>query len=285
VDSDHSHESDSWLKWLSRKLGNRPQATSEEDLHELIDASEQQGIIDEDEGGMLQSILELDETILREIMVPRTDMICVDSQKPLSHVLNAILNSGHTRIPIYSGNIDNIIGLVYAKDLLPYWGRPVDTIALDEVLRKPYLVPESKKVSKLLQEFRATRVHIAIVIDEYGGTSGLVTIEDLLEEIVGDILDEYDLEDEWMVEETGGCLLVDARLDIEDFEEYYDVEVAREKFDTIGGYIVEHCGHVPMVGEKIVVDGFEMLIVQGNQRVIRQVRISPRPERVEGSGS
>jgi magnesium and cobalt transporter len=285
VDSDNSHESDSWLKRLTRKLGKRPQTTSEAQLQKLIDASEQQGFIDEEEGGMLQSILELDETFLREIMVPRTDMICVDSEAPLSHVLNSILESGHTRIPIYRGNIDNIIGLVYAKDLLSYWGRPIDNISLDEVLREPYLVPESKKVSELLKEFRETRVHIAIVIDEYGGTSGLVTIEDLLEEIVGDIQDEYDLEDEWLVEESDGCLLVDARMSIEDFEEYYDVEVEREKFDTIGGYIVEHCGHVPAIGERIAVDGFEMLIVQGSQRVIRQVRIFPRQQQGEGLGS
>jgi magnesium and cobalt transporter len=281
VDSDKSSESDSWLKRLTRKLGRRPKTTSEEELQELIDASEQQGIIDEEEGDMLQSILELDETILREIMVPRTDMTCVGSEAPLSEVLNIILESGHTRIPIYKGNIDNIIGLVYAKDLLRYWGRPLDKIALDEVLRQPYLVPESKKVADLLKEFRETRVHIAIVIDEYGGTSGLVTIEDLLEEIVGDIQDEYDLEDEWLIEEDNGSLLVNARLDIEDFEDYYDVEVKREMFDTIGGYIVEHCGRVPAVGERVFIDGFEIEIVQGSPRVIRQVRIFPQTQQAE----
>ncbi len=278
MDNDHStQESDSWLKKLGRRLSYRPQANSEEELQELIDASEQQGIIDEDEGGMLQSILELDETILREIMIPRTAMVCADAEAPFSQVLATILQSGHSRIPVYQGNIDNIIGLVYAKDLLRFWGRPIDDIDLDEVLRQPYLVPESKLVSDLLKELRENRVHIAIVIDEYGGTSGLVTIEDMIEEIVGDIQDEYDREEQWLIEQPDGSLLVDGRLNIEEFEEYFDVEVAREKFDTVGGYVVEQYGRVPAEGERVKVDDFVMLIVQSDQRAIRQIRVFPPP--------
>jgi hemolysin (HlyC) family protein len=274
VDNDHSAtEPDSWLKKLGRRLSHRPQANSEEELQELIDASEQQGIIDEEEGDMLQSILELDETILREIMIPRTAMICADADAPLSQILSIILKTGHSRIPVYRGNIDNIIGLVYAKDLLRFWGRPIDKIALEEVLRQPYLVPESKLVSDLLKELRENRVHIAIVIDEYGGTSGLVTIEDMIEEIVGDIKDEYDREEEWLIEQPDGSILVDGRLNIEEFEEYFDVEVAREKFDTVGGYVVEQHGRVPAVGERVKVDDFTMLIVQSDQRALRQIRV------------
>ena len=275
MDNDHSQEPDGWLKRLIRRLSHRPQANSEEELQDLIDASEQQGIIDEGEGDMLQSILELDETILREIMIPRTDMVCVDADAPFSAVLDAILNSGHSRIPVFKNNIDNIIGLVYAKDLLRYWGRPIDAISLDEIMRPPYLVPESKHVRVLLKEFQETCIHIAIVIDEYGGTSGLVTIEDLIEEIVGEIQDEYDLEEKWLVEQSDGTLLVDGRLNIEEFEEYFDIEVAREKFDSVGGYIVEQYGRVPDVGEQVRVGDFDMLIVKGDQRAIRQIRIIP----------
>ncbi len=275
MDNDHSQGSDGWLKRLARRLSHRPQANSEEELQELIDASEQQGIIDEGEGDMLQSILELDETILREIMIPRTDMVCVDADAPFSNILKTILSSGHSRIPVYKNNIDNIIGLVYAKDLLRFWGRPIDTISLAEIMRPPYLVPETKYIRVLLKEFQEARVHIAIVIDEYGGTSGLVTIEDLIEEIVGEIQDEYDLEEEWLVEQPDGTLLVDGRLNIEEFEEFFDIEVAREKFDTIGGYIVEHYGRVPAVGEQIRIGDFDMLIEQGDQRAIRQIRITP----------
>ncbi len=273
MESDNSQDSGNWSSRLRQLFRHRPQASSEEELQELIDASEQQGIIDQEEGGMLQSILELDETIVREIMVPRTDMVCADCEQPLSNILKAILKSGHSRIPIYRENNDNIIGLIYAKDLLRYWGQPLDDIPLEDVLRPPLLVPESKLVSELLKEFRETRVHIAIIIDEYGGTSGLVTIEDLIEEIVGDIQDEYDLEEEWIVEEPNGSVLVDGRLNIEDFEEQFDVAVEREKFDTVGGYVVEQLGRVPAAGERVNIGELEMLVVLGDQRAIRQLRI------------
>lgn len=263
------------LQRLLGRLNRRASAGSEQELQQLIDESEQRGIIDEEEGDMLQSILELDETYLREIMIPRTDMVCVDAAAPLTQVLEAILQSGHSRIPIYKGNIDNIIGLVYAKDLLHYWGQSLDTITLDKVLRQPFLVPESKQVSVLLREFRETRVHIAIVIDEYGGTAGLITIEDLIEEIVGDIQDEYDLEEEWLIEDPDGTVVVNGRLNIEEFEEYFDVEVEREKFDTISGYVIEQFGQVPNVGEKVRVGQFDMLIEKGDQRSIQQIRIFP----------
>jgi magnesium and cobalt transporter len=263
------------LQRLLNRLRRRASAGSEEELQQLIDESEQRGIIDEEEGEMLQSILELDETYLREIMVPRTDMVCVDAAAPLTQVLEAILQSGHTRIPIYKGNIDNIIGLVYAKDLLHYWGQSLAEIPLAKVLRQPFLVPESKQVSVLLREFRETRVHIAIVIDEYGGTAGLITIEDLIEEIVGDIQDEYDLEEEWLIADPDGTVVVNGRLNIEEFEEYFDIEVEREKFDTIGGYVIEQFGRVPVVGEKVRVGQFNMLIEKGDQRSIQQIRIFP----------
>ncbi|MCK4621585.1 MAG: HlyC/CorC family transporter [Desulfuromonadales bacterium] len=275
MEKDHFQESSGWSKRLLGLFRRRPEARSEEELQNLINASEQKGIIDEDEGDMLQSILELDETIVREVMVPRTDMVCIDAEKPLSTILKVILQSGHSRIPIYRGNNDHIIGLVYAKDLLRFWGQPLDELPLDDVLRSPCLVPESKPVSDLLREFRETRVHIAIVIDEYGGTSGLVTMEDLIEEIVGDIQDEYDLEDEWLVEEPNGSVLIDSRLNIEEFEEYFEIEVEREKFDTVGGYVVEHLGRVPAVGERMKIDTLEMLVVVGDQRAIRQLRVFP----------
>ena len=273
--TEKSRRSGGWLQSVRQLLHSRPEASSEEELHDLIDASEQRGIIDEDEGGMLQSILELDETIVREIMVPRTNMVCAAVESPLSAILAVILRSGHSRIPIYKENNDNIIGLVYAKDLLRFWGQALDQVPIEDVLRPPYLVPESKLVSDLLQEFRASRVHIAIIIDEYGGTSGLVTIEDLIEEIVGDIQDEYDLEDDWLIEEPNGTVTVDGRLNVEEFEERFSIEIEREKFDTVGGYVVEHLGRVPAAGERIKVGGIEMQVVIGDQRAIRQLRIFP----------
>lgn len=287
MDSDHSGDSSGWSAKFKGLFSGKPGANSEEELQELIDASEQKGIIDEEEGEMLQSILELDETIVREIMVPRTSMVCCDREASLSQVLQEILTSGHSRIPLYQDTNDNIIGFVYAKDLLKFWGQPLEDISLDEILRPPYLVPESKNVSDLLKEFRKLRVHVAIVIDEYGGTSGLVTIEDLIEEIVGEIQDEYDLEEEKLIKEEDGFFLVDGRLDIEEFEEHFGLEVEREKFDTVGGYLVEHLGHVPINGEKIQIDGLEIQIVSADPRAIRQLRIcaaegsSPVAETIE----
>jgi len=275
VDNNHTQNSSGWPARLLQVFRNRPQASSEEELQELIDASEQKGIIDENEGDMLQSILELDETVVREIMVPRTSMVCVDYEAPLKSILKAILKSGHSRIPVFKENNDNIIGLIYAKDLLRFWGKPLEQIHIDDVLRPPFLVPESKLVSELLKEFREQRVHIAIIIDEYGGTSGLVTIEDLIEEIVGDIQDEYDLEDEWLVEESDGSVLVDSRLNIEEFEEHFGIAVEREKFDTVGGFVVEQLGRVPVAGERVTVGGLEMQVVIGDQQAIRQLRIFP----------
>ncbi len=262
-----------FFRGLKKFFSSRPVASSEADLQEMIDVSEQEGIIDEEEGEMLQSILELDDTIVREIMVPRTAMICCEREQPLQEVLKAINESGHSRIPVYAQSRDNIIGLIYAKDLLRFWGTPLEQLALEQVLRPPYLVPESKNVSDLLQEFRQRRVHIAIVIDEYGGTSGLVTIEDLIEEIVGDIQDEYDLEEEWLIEEEGGAVLVDGRLDIEEFEEFFSVGGAREKFDTVGGYVVEMLGRVPARGESLQLDHLKLLVVDADPRAVRQLRV------------
>lgn len=263
-----------FLRGLIKFFSSRPVASTEADLQEMIDASELGGIIDEEEGDMLQSILELNDTIVREIMVPRTSMVCCDCTAPLAEILKAINDSGHSRIPLYDNSRDNIIGLIYAKDLLRFWGTPLSELTLEQVLRPPYLVPESKNVSDLLQEFRQRRVHIAIVIDEYGGTSGLVTIEDLIEEIVGDIQDEYDLDEEWLVEEEG-TVLVDGRLNVEVFEEHFALEIEREKFDTVGGYIVEMLGRVPAQGERLEFDGLKLLIVDADPRAVRQIRVFP----------
>ncbi len=275
MDNEQSSKSGGWWQQVRKRFSSQPQASSEEELQNLIDASEQQGIIDEGEGDMLQSILELDETIVREIMVPRTEIVCADADDPFGTILEIILKSGHSRIPIYKNNIDNIIGLVYAKDLLRHWGRSIDTITFAEIMRQPFLIPESKQVSVMLKEFQEARVHMAIVIDEYGGTSGLVTIEDLIEEIVVEIQDEYDIEEKLLIEQADGSLLVDGRLSIEDFEEYFDIEVEREMFDTVGGYVVEQHGRVPLVGEQVRVGDFDMIITQGDQRAVRQLQVVP----------
>jgi CBS domain containing-hemolysin-like protein len=184
-------------------------------------------------------------------------------------------------LPVYEGSVDNIVGLVYAKDLLKYWGTDLSAFDLRHTLRTPYFIPETKNLEELLQEFKRKRVHIAIVIDEYGGTSGLVTIEDLLERIVGDIQDEYDVEEEWLLPQADGSIVVDARLPIEDLEEYFGIEIEREMFDTLGGLIFHLTGRIPKSGEEVVTEDIRMTILDADERKIRRVRILRSAELTE----
>lgn len=278
MDSDSSGDlASSKLSLLRRLLFGRPRVRSEEELQEVINASELEGIINEDEGEMLHSIFEFGETMVREIMVPRTDMVCCSTETTVAELLEAIISSGHSRIPIYQGTTDRIVGLVYAKDLLRFWGAPDEEVQVQSVMRTPFFVPETKKIEELLKEFRSRRIHMAIAIDEYGGTSGLVTIEDLLEEIVGDIQDEYDLEEEWLTAEDEGWVLVDCRLNIEDFATHFGVSISKEKFDTVGGWLVDLAGRLPMQDEQMVASGLAVTVVECDERTLRKVRVRPLP--------
>jgi magnesium and cobalt transporter len=262
-----------WRRFSEALLPGRRRIRSEEELQAVIDASEEEGIINEEEGEMLQSIFEFGETIVREIMVPRTDMRCCSVDDTVENVLRAIIDSGHSRIPIYQGTTDRIVGLVYAKDLLKYWGKPSAEIDLAGIMRDPFFVPETKKIEELFKEFRNRRMHMAIAIDEYGGTSGLITIEDLIEEIVGDIQDEYDLEEDWMLPQEDGSLLVDCRLNIDDFEDYFAVTIPRERFDTVGGWLFHLLGRVPLKGEELQTQGLLMTVEECDDRKIYTVRV------------
>lgn len=276
-DSSNSNSKSSLLMIVERLFFRKRRVLTEKDLQDIIEESEEDGIINEEEGDMLHSIFEFGETIVREVMVPRTDMVCCSINATLEELLKAIISSGHSRIPIYDKSTDHIVGIVYAKDLLRFWGRKAEDISIPRVMRSPFFVPETKNIEDLLQDFKTRRVHLAIAIDEYGGTSGLITIEDLLEEIVGDIQDEYDLEEEELVEEEDGNVLVDGRLNIEELEEYFDIEVPREKFDTVGGYLLDLFGYVPRSGEEILDGSLQMTVVDSDDRKIQKVRIRKVP--------
>lgn len=275
MDEGSGRKSSGLIDMFGRFLTGRKRIT-EEEIQEIIDASEEEGLINPEENEMIRSIFELRDTVVREIMVPRTDMACVSVDTTVGEVLKTIITCGHSRIPVYDGTVDNIVGLIYAKDLLKYWGMGDASINIKRIMRTPYFIPETKNLEELLQEFKRKRVHIAIVIDEYGGTSGLVTIEDLLEQIVGDIQDEYDLEEDWLVEESDGSVLVDARLPIEDLEEHFGIEIEREKFDTIAGLIFHLTGRIPAVGEEIENGTLRMTVLEGGERNIRKVRVIRR---------
>jgi len=258
---------------VARFLSGRKKVT-EEEIQELMNAGEEEGIINEEENEMIRAIFSLRDTVVREIMVPRTDMAYVSADAIVKEVLATIVSCGHSRIPVYDGTLDNIVGLIYAKDFLKYWGMAESGVFLRKVMRAPYFVPETKNLEELLHDFKKKKIHIAIVIDEYGGTSGLVTIEDLLEQIVGDIQDEYDLEEEWLVEESEGSVIVDARLPIEDLEEYFGIEIERDKFDTVGGLIFHLTGRIPGAGEEVATGDILLAVLEADERRISKVRIT-----------
>ncbi len=273
MEDDNNPCRNSWITVLSRIVRGRSRALTEKELQEASNSSEEEGILNESEGDMLQSIFEFGDTIVREVMVPRTDMICCPAEATLSDFLELIISSGHSRVPLFEGSTDQIVGVVYAKDLLRNWGANDETLTLAEVMRAPYFIPETKRIEDLLIDFRTRRVHMAIAVDEYGGTSGLITIEDLLEEIVGDIQDEYDLEVPWVQPQEDGTLLVDARTNVEELEDYYDIVIPREKFDTVGGYLFHLLGNVPKAGEKIIDNGLVLTVEESDERKIGKVRI------------
>jgi hemolysin (HlyC) family protein len=282
LDDDQSANTPGFLKlWFRSMLGKR-RARTEEELQEIIDASEKEGIINEEEGEMLHSIFELGDTIVREIMVPRTEMACCSIDASVNDLLEAIISSSHSKIPVFKNTADEIVGIVHAKDLLRFWGKDAGEVHIQDIMRKPFFIPEAMTLEQLLREFRRQRVHIAIAIDEYGGTSGLVTFEDLIEEIVGEVSDEDDQDEPRLLEEGEGVLLVDGRLNIEELEEYFDISITKEKFDTLAGWLSHLFGHVPQKGEEVVSENLKMRIIESDPRKIRKVRIeAQQPEASE----
>ncbi|MBM3319365.1 MAG: HlyC/CorC family transporter [Candidatus Eisenbacteria bacterium] len=220
-----------------------------EDVIAVVEAGEEEGEIEEEEKEMIHSILELGDTAVREVMIPRVDMVAVERKSPIREALEKITEKGHSRIPVYEERIDRIVGVVYAKDLLRPSFRDALDLSVDRVMREPFFVPEGKRVDDLLRAFQKEKVHLAIVVDEYGGTAGLVTMEDLLEEIVGEIQDEYDREDDLF--ETAGpdTALVNAKIDLDDLNERFTIGIPADRHDTLGGYLYDLVGRVPAEGE------------------------------------
>jgi len=266
---------------ISRLLGAEASGqlllVTEEEIRTLIDAGEEEGIIEEDEAEMIYSIFELGDTLAREVMVPRIDVVAVDVQTSMLEALDVIMEAGHSRIPVYMETIDNVLGLLYAKDLLPYLRDGRTDVPLDHILREAYFIPETKRASDLLTELQQRRVHIAIVVDEYGGMAGLVTIEDLLEEIVGEIQDEYDTEEPFIEFVDDGEYVFDARLDLDDLNRLMDVELPTEDSDTLGGFIYSEMGRVPAVGSQVTYGDLVFSVESVSGRRIKKVRVQRRP--------
>jgi hemolysin (HlyC) family protein len=262
-----------FIERVSRFVTGRKR-TTEQDINDFIEASEEEGLVNEDESEMIRSIFSLGTTIVREVMVTRTEMACVTVDATLRELLDTIIACGHSRIPVYEDSIDNIVGLLYAKDLLKLWGTDVNSLSVREIMRPPYFIPESKNLEQLLQEFKRKRVHLAIVIDEYGGTSGLITIEDLLEEIVGDIQDEHDREESLLTVNPDGSITADGRLPVEEIEEHFAIQIERDKFDSVGGLVFHLTGKIPAIGDIIVGAGLSLKILDADLRRVKKVAIT-----------
>jgi putative hemolysin len=225
---------------------------TEEDLLSYVDVGEEEGVLKEEEREMIYSIFDLDDTLVREVMVPRIDIVAVEADASVVDAMNSIIQAGHSRAPVYVDTIDNVIGILYVKDLLVYWlengGEPRPVRGLE---RKVYYVPETKSVSDMLRELQAKKVHIAIVVDEYGGTAGLVTIEDLLEEIVGEIQDEHDADEFYMQYISDDEYIFSARMDLDDINDLMEINLPTEDSDTLGGLIYDLLGRIPKTGDKL----------------------------------
>ncbi len=255
--------------WL-RGLGSSPEDIQQE-IKELIDEGEERGAISEAEGTMMEAVLGLRETVVREVMVPRTEAVILPVDMELEQLRDRFVETGFTRIPIYESNIDNVIGIAHAKDLLGHWGRT--DLKIRDMLRQAHFVPETIKLHELLKEIGEQKSHLIIVVDEYGGTAGVVTLEDVLEELVGEILDEHDLEETLVWEEEGGGLLADGRLPDEEVAERFGVVLPEGRYETLAGLITHILGRLPEPGEVVLLDTLEMTVQEADDRRVHRVRL------------
>jgi magnesium and cobalt transporter len=261
--------------WLRRLVGGGEPRDRAELVEELREATAR-GLIDGDALGMIEGVLEVADLQVRDIMVPRSQMVVLERDEPPESLLPLIVESGHSRFPVIGEDRDQVVGMLLAKDLLRFFGDAAGReFDIRELLRPAVFVPESKRLNVLLKEFRLSRNHMAVVVDEYGGVSGLVTIEDVIEEIVGDIADEYDIEEDQTIRREGERqFTVHALARIEEFNEYFDTEFSDEEFDTIGGLVMHQFGRLPRRGESVAIDGLEFRILRAGRRRIDLLRVT-----------
>ena len=255
------------------KMPTEQMKITEEELKTLVRAGRQEGTLEESELEMLHSVFEFDETIVREIMVPRIDIQALNVAADFDDILKTARDTGHSRFPVYEKKLDQIVGILNIKDLLIRFEQRPQEFDLRSIVRPAYFVPESQKVNKLLAEFRNNQVHMAVVVDEYGGTSGLITLEDVLEQIVGDIQDEYDEERDWILRIQDGTYLVDARIDLDELAKKLDVQLPTERYDSLGGMIVEKMGEIPDEGEQTLENGIKFVVVSADPKRVKKVRM------------
>jgi magnesium and cobalt transporter len=272
ISDSNGSSSRGWLERLGRAFGGEPR--NREDLIELLRDVAEQGLIESDTLAMLEGALEVDELQVRDVMIPRSHMVVIPSGSSLAEILPIIIESGHSRFPVVGEDRDEVNGILLAKDLLKLVSEENDT-ELSELVRPPVIIPESKRLNVLLREFRVSKNHMAIVVDEYGGVSGLVTIEDVLEEIVGDIDDEHDADavaDIQRLEE--GMYLVQALTPIDDFNEALGTGFSEDDYDTIGGLVVAEFGRLPEAGEAVMIGDWQFKVTAADDRRLHAMEVT-----------
>jgi CBS domain containing-hemolysin-like protein len=256
-------------------LSRSPDTTEdlEMEIQELLEEGEEQGLITHQEGQMINSIFEFRDTLIHEIMTPRPEMVCADVKIGIPEVLKLITREGFTRIPVYSESQDNIVGILNAKDLLVCVDAPETCPDIKKLIKPPYFVPETMRIVDLLRAFQAKKNHMAIVTDEFGGVRGLITLEDVLEEIVGEIDDEYDKEEPQWRALQDGSLMIYAKEDVEEVESFFGVKLPDGPYESVGGFIIHQLGHLPKAGELVELDTLTFKVVSATKRHIKTVKI------------
>ena len=267
----------SLLKKISKAFSTNPKNSDE--VADMLRSAENESIIDSSALQIMEGALKVSDQQAREIMIPRSQMTVIEHDMTLEEVLNIVIESQHSRFPVVGESSDDVLGILLAKELLPLLLRGKETYDLQKLLRPATIIPESKRLNILLQEFQEQRYHMAIVVDEYGGVCGLITIEDILEEIVGEIEDETDEHEEEQVQPTeNGTWMVDALIEICDFNEYFDVGLADDDFDTIGGLVVHNFGKLPETGDKISFSDFEFTVSECDNRKVKMLEVARSPQ-------
>jgi CBS domain containing-hemolysin-like protein len=264
---------------MKRNLFRKKKKT---ELEKII--GEDGSTIKEEEKEMIRGIVELGETAVKSIMIPRTDVVAADVDLPFKEIVSLIVKTGHSRVPVYERTIDNVIGFFYAKDLLAALLKRSDSVDVRKFLRPVHFVPEGKMVDELLKDFRQKRVHIAVVVDEYGGMAGIVCLEDVLEQIVGEIQDEYDDEEEYIKRIGPGSFLCDARTAVEDINDVLGVSLPSDSSDTVGGFVFNLFGKVPKTGDTIAYESVMFTIEKMEGRKLKEIAVTLQPAPKPGGG-
>jgi putative hemolysin len=284
------------LRWLTRALIGLANVllpgkglkegpfVSEKELLAMADVAVEEDVIEHEEREIIQSLIDFGDTVVREVMVPRPDMVAVEARAKVSDVIEVAIAAGYSRIPVFEQGIDDIVGIIYVKDLMRAEREGVTDMEVRDILRSAHFVPETKRVHELMREMQKDKFHMAIVVDEYGGTAGLVTLEDLIEELVGEIVDEFDVEEPQSERTATGDLRVNARMAVDEVNELIGAELPDGDWDTVGGLMYSLLGHVPTEGEAVDVDGHRLVAEKVQGRRIGRVRITRLPEPAGAEG-